>query len=64
VRGLLATARVAGHVAALHGEAALGELVHAGIDEAEVRLGLEVTQQVREMLRSERSYERADAESE
>jgi len=42
--------RVAGHVAGLHGEATLGELVHAGVDEEEVRFGLEVTRQVREAL--------------
>jgi hypothetical protein len=51
-------ARVAGHVAGLHGEATLGELVHAGVDEEEVRFGLEATRQVREALRSEGSYER------
>jgi hypothetical protein len=46
-------ARVADHVARLHGEASLGELVHVDLGEEEVRFGLEVTQRVREVLRAD-----------
>ncbi len=43
--------RVADHVAGLHGQASLGELVHMDLDEQEVRYALEITQRVRETLR-------------
>ena len=46
-------ARVADLVANLHGSESLGELVHMGVDEAEVRLGLEATLLVRETLRAD-----------
>jgi hypothetical protein len=46
-------ARVADHVAGLHGEQSLGELVHADLDEGEVRFALEVTRLVRESLRAD-----------
>jgi hypothetical protein len=45
--------RVADHVAQMHGETSLGELVHMDLDEAEVRFALEVTRRVREALRSD-----------
>jgi hypothetical protein len=45
--------RVADHVAQLHGETSLGELVHADLDEEEVRFALEVTALVRESLRGD-----------
>jgi hypothetical protein len=44
---------VADQVAGLHGEASLGELVQVGVDEDEVRLGLEATNLVRESLRTD-----------
>jgi hypothetical protein len=46
-------ARVADHVARVHGKASLGELVHVDLDETEVRFALEVTQRVRDVLRAD-----------
>ncbi len=46
-------ARVADHVAGLHDEQSLGELVHVDLDETEVRLALEVTRIVRDSLKAD-----------
>jgi hypothetical protein len=46
-------ARVADHVARLHGGEGLGELVHTDLDEREVHFALAVTQRVREALRAD-----------
>jgi Family of unknown function (DUF5682) len=46
-------AKVADNVAQMHGASTLGELVHADLDENEVRFALEVTQRVRETLRAD-----------
>jgi hypothetical protein len=46
-------ARVADHVAGMHGEKSLGELVHADLQEGEVRFALEVTRLVRESLQAD-----------
>lgn len=46
-------ARVADHVAGLHGETTLGELVHTDVGEEEVHFGLELTRRVREVLRAD-----------
>jgi hypothetical protein len=45
--------RVADHVAGLHGETTLGDLVHTDLDESEVHLALAITQQVRETLQTD-----------
>ncbi len=47
-------ARVADHVAGLHGETTLGDLVHPDVSEEEVRFGLELTRRVRELLRTDK----------
>jgi hypothetical protein len=46
-------ARVAEHVTVLHGGADLGELVHADVNEDEMRLALELTHRVRGALRAD-----------
>jgi hypothetical protein len=46
-------ARVAEHVARMHGEASLGELVHTDLDEQEVHFALAITQLVRDTLHSD-----------
>jgi hypothetical protein len=46
-------ARVAEHVAHMHGAEGLGELVHTDLDEGEVRFALAVTQRVRDALRAD-----------
>jgi hypothetical protein len=46
-------ARVADHVARMHGAEDLGELVHTDLDEGEVRFALAVTQRVRDALRAD-----------
>jgi hypothetical protein len=45
--------RAADEVAQMHGEKHFGEIVHMDLEETEVRLALEVTQQVREVLRAD-----------
>jgi hypothetical protein len=46
-------ARVADHIARMHGETSLGELVHVDLGEDEVRFALEVNQRVRDVLRAD-----------
>jgi hypothetical protein len=56
-------ARVADHVAQMHGETTLGDLVHTDLDEGDVRFALEVTRLVQETLRSDGLAQAANAEA-
>jgi hypothetical protein len=46
-------AKVADHVAKMHGESSLGELVHTDLAEGEIHFALAVTQRVREALKAD-----------